>query len=341
MSMPAADREPRKDQGSASAVVLGVLIVVSLLFAGATLLIAGTIRGVRRLENRQQQRQRLAEVATDVIRKLMSDPTPFADSPVDPVWQDLGQYASEGVQVRLEDLSSRIGLNWVRKEILAEMGVMRAGHSPAELQQLREDTGLHLDLVSAFGEYVDPDALSQLFSPYGYFNVNITDEFVLEKVYAARTADAEAAQVFRTRVQEQRRAKKKLGDEDLAELLAPAEYAVLYPVVSAEPALNIHFAPERVLGAVFAHFQVPLDKLKQIASVRQSAELSREQVSELIGPAYAGTFLDQYLGVRTWFWGITVTSGEAELRWVVARLPREPGKEGTAAFKLLEQAFAR
>ncbi len=269
----------------------------------------------------------------------MSDPTPFADSPRDPVWMDIGRYADEGIQVHLEDLSSRMGMNWARKEMLDEMGVMRQGRSSSELQQLRADTGPHLDLASAFGAFVDTDVLSRLFSPYGYFNINITDEFVLERVYAARTGDAEAAEVFRGKIQEQRLAKRKLGDEDLVKLLSPSEHAVLFPVVSAESSINVHFAPERVLEAVCAHFQIPLDKLKQITSVRQSTELSREQLSELIGPRYAGTLLDQYLGVRTWFWGITVASGQGKLRWVVARLPRGAGTGENVTFRLLEQAF--
>jgi hypothetical protein len=73
--------------------------------------------------------------------------------------------------------------------------------------------------------------------------------------------------------------------------------------------------------------------------VRESTEWSRESLAGLIGPGYADSALDQYLGVRTWFWGITVTVGGSRLRWIVARVPDEGGKLGEPVFRLLEEEF--
>ncbi len=50
--MTLTDREPAGDRGSASAVVLGILIVISLLFAGTTIFIGSSIQGVKRQQDR-------------------------------------------------------------------------------------------------------------------------------------------------------------------------------------------------------------------------------------------------------------------------------------------------
>ena len=70
-----------------------------------------------------------------------------------------------GCTVELEDLSSRLGLNWVRKELLESLGVLKPGHSAQELQQFREDAGIHLNLKPAFLKFFSEDELDRCSPP--------------------------------------------------------------------------------------------------------------------------------------------------------------------------------
>ena len=149
--------------------------------------------------------------------------------------------------MKLEDVSSRLGLNWIRKEVLADSGALLPGHAAQEVQEARESVGLRLNLDTGFGAFVTPEALERLFTPYGWFNINIADEFVLRAVHRSRSGDPVAAERFHLAVQEARIARRVIASEELAAFLGEDEFPLLFPVVNAEPALNIHFVPERVL----------------------------------------------------------------------------------------------
>ena len=46
--------------------------------------------------------------------------------------------------------------------------------------------------------------------------------------------------------------------------------------------------------------------------------------------------LAPYLGLRTWFWRITVEETRQRLEWIVARVPRQ---DGNPEFRLVEERF--
>lgn len=325
------------ERGSTSVVILGMLLLLSVLFIGGSVFVELTLRNLRRSQTKEHQREVLREINRQAVQRLLEDPTPTVDSPLDPIWDSLLDLENDGISVELEDASSRMGLNWVRKELIQSLGVLQPGKTAQELQQFREDTGIHLNLKREFAGFVDEDTIGTLFTPYTYFNINISDEFVLRKLYAIRSLDSAAAEVFHTRIQSARAEKKIIAPEDLADFLGPGDYSILFPVANAEPAMNIHFAPEPILTALFSHYQVPPEKIGPILSLRESAEWTAEDIEDLIGEKYSETLLHQYLGVKTWFWKIVATGDDLTLSWIVARVP---GPEETEVeLRLIEEIF--
>lgn len=334
-----------REAGSTSGIVLGMLLFISALFLGAGIFVEQAFSGLRRGEERRREERLLADEAGRVVRLLLEDPTPFADSPRDPVWQQIHSAQAEGVSVRLEETSSFLGLNWVRKELLQEMGVLRPEKTPQELQQFREDTGLHLDLKAAYAEYVEEGPIETLFTAYNYYNVNICDEFVLRKLCFLRSADREEAEVFHTAIQKARTEQKTIERETLRDFLGEDRYRLLFPVLNAEPPINVHFAPEGVLRALFAHYEVPAEKAESIVWLRPTEEWSEEDLEDLIGNRYAQTLLRHYLGTRSWFWRIRVRGPRSQLTWTVARVPgaeipagggEEGAEEGPVEYPVVE-----
>jgi hypothetical protein len=227
------------------------------------------------------------------------------------------------VAVRLEDVSSRLGLNWIRKEVLADSGALRPGRSAQEVQQHREDAGLWQNLDSGYGQFVREETLEALFTAYGWFNVNVTDEFVLRSVHRVRSGDPGSAERFHAAVQQARARKLVIAPGQLEGFLGPDAYGVLFPVVNAEPALNLHFVPERVLEILFAHYKLPATGVRAILDARRAAEVSAAGREQLLGGESSKSPLAPYLGLRTWFWHLTVTSAGGRLEWIVARVPRQ------------------
>ncbi len=330
-------RRPARESGAASAVVMGVLALLSALFLGTAAFIEAGTAELARARSRDAEERRLSELASAAAALLLDDPTPHADSPFDPVWSGAlaageGRAAEipvsgapQGYAVSLEDLSSRLGINWVRRELLAAMDVLKPEATARELQQYREDTGLHLD-ASRYERFVGTRDLEAFFTTRGWFNVNIADEFALRKVALERTGDLELAEDLRTRVQNVRIRRQPedplrlISREDLRGFLGPA-LADLFPIVGSEPAMNVHFAPGRVVEALVSHYNAGPALGERILAERAEGEMSEEQLAALLGQAATKTPLAHYLGVRTWFWRITVRGPSRSLEWVLARLP--------------------
>jgi hypothetical protein len=323
-----------RETGSSSAVVLGILLVVSALFLGGSMFAQLALRGLRRAEAYDQLKERLEEEAERVIRFLQDDPTPFADSPHDPVWEQVR--ALEGVG--LEEISSYLGLNWIRRELLQSMNVLKPGKTAQELQLFREETGLHLALDPLFLAFIDRENINKLFTAYNFFNINIADEFVLRRLHLVRGSDKHAAERFRLKVQEARLSKKEIESHELRDFLGEADYRLLFPVLNTEAVMNIHFAPREVLAALFACYEVPLGKANEILNLRRFSQWSEEQLEERIGLPFAESPLHHFLGPRSWFWKITVRSEGAVLTWIVARVPLEAGGAKTE-LRLVEEGY--
>ncbi len=327
-----------REAGSISAAVLGMLLFVSLLFIGGSLFLELAMRDLRRGAERDGQRRLLVQEADRVVRLLLADATPFADSPLDAVWARAAGAAPAGVTVALSDVSSRMALNGVRKEVLAELDVLLPGKTVQDLQQFREETGIHADLTRAFGDFIEKERIEELFTAYGWFNVNTCDEFVLRRLFLLRSGDPQGAEEFHARIQRARIGREVVSPEALEGFLGPQAFALLFPLVNAEPAMNVHFVPEGVLRALFAHFDVPAGRAREILDRRSSSEWTEGGLESLIGVPYRATLLHEYLGTRTWFWRIEVSSDRARLVRVVARVPAREETEA-AELRLLEEVY--
>lgn len=321
-------------QGSASLMVLAVLLFLSALFLGGAAFVELSVRGLERNRRHRDGDAGLRAAAQAVVEGLLSDPTPFADSPIDPVWALPGIPRADGVVVRLEDASSRLGLNWVRKEVLEDSGTLLPGSSAREVQQFRESGGLRLDLADGFGAFVRADALDEVFTPYGWFNINVADEFVLRGVHRSRGRDPSAAERFHLAVQTARTSRLVIEPEALGAFLGADDYRLLFPVVNAEPPLNIHFAPPAVLEILGRHFEIEPPGIRSLGAARERREMTPGDLQALLGGIPNGPALAPYLGLRTWFWRISAEREGRRLQWIVARMPRA---DGMPEYRVLEE----
>jgi hypothetical protein len=339
------------DSGSATVMVLGVLLFLALLSLGAYLLIGQSILNVAKRGREEDQHTLLIETAEQVVDTLLEDPTPHADSMVDPVWDTLKAFDEEKLSVSLRDISSLYGVNWVRKDVLTHSGLLQPGKSADELQQHRWNTGLHLRLAPGFSEYIAEANLETYFTPYSYFNLNICDEFALEKLISTRTGDEIAAMEIRRRVQEawkeSKPGKPRMIEADELDDILGSHFEKLFPLINVEPVLNIHFISREILYQLFSfeYHDVPPERARFIVNARERAEWSRNELQALIGDKYQKTFLYHYLGVMTWFWELQVQyveneRAQASLRWVLARVPEESGTYDTVEFRLIEEEIS-
>lgn len=318
-------------EGSASLLVLAGLLLCAAAAAGGVLVIEFALAGERRSGRAYEARMALIKETARVIALLADDETPEADSPSDEVWRRIKEPSLEGAEVGLEDVSSALNPNWAQKSVFekTELKSLLKGNDAAdELQQRREDKGFSMDLDAAYGDLFEESALPTYFTAYGYANINTTDEFALRSLYALRTQDAAGAEIFHAKVQGLLQEKRMLTRERLRDFLG-TEYDELFPVMNAEPIMNVHFMNHRVLRELLAYSELkvpdPDAAAAALLDAAGEAELGEEELKGLIG-APEESRIYQYLGVNTWFWRITVRRGTASARTIVARVPVDGGE---------------
>ena len=310
--------------------------------AGGALVLRAVFSSTDRSSGREQLRQELHREGERIVSLLASDPTPDADSPLDPVWGRLTRLDAPGVTAALEDVSSRLNANWVRKDLFQKTTLgelLQPGKSPQELQQRREDRGISIDIRAEYGDLIKENALGRYFSGYGYANLNTTDEFALRKLYSIRMADDAGAEVFRTRWQQEVIRKKTLKRSDLRELLG-LDYEKLFPVMNVEPAFNVHFVEPLLLSQLLSipELKIPKPALSAqlILDARDRSELTLDELRRMTGAA-ADNGIYQYFGVTTWFWKITVVKGRCRLELIAARIPSDD--DSPARFVITEERY--
>lgn len=327
-----------RERGSTTVAIMCVLLFISALFVGTGGFIELSIVGMRHAEQRNKETGRLRDAAGAVVASLLSDNTPFADCPQDPVWTFIAQPRDDGITIELKDISSQMGINGIRKELLTSMDVLRPGVLATDLQQFREDTGIHMALKPAFSRFILDTDLDALFTVYGYFDINTTDEFVLRKLYFARSGDESAAENFHIKVQKARVQRLVLKPDKLAEYLGPDDYSIVFPLVNAEAPLNVHFTPQRILEALFKQYSVPAQYLQPLLNARSSQELTPTDIQSFVHqPNFAQSQVSAYLGTKTWFWNIHVHDDQGDLTWIVARMPRA---DGVVEFRRVEERMS-
>lgn len=334
-------------RGSASMAALALLFFMAAVSAGGIMIVEAVLSNGTRSVRRDEARQALRKEGDRIVQALCADPTPEADSPLDPVWDAVRSPQQEGMTVALQDVSSALNANWTQKNIYqkTDLGAfLTPGQSADELQQRREDNGFSTDIASEYGDLIQAESLAKYFTGYGYANINVTDEFALRKLYAIRTGDQAAAEVFHTKVQTLFLQNAPLKRDGLRAFLGP-DYDTLFPVMNVEPTLNVHFLDPAVMRDLLSYpdwkLPHPAQTADTILSERGTSELTAERLRQIIGAAEDNRIY-QYFGVKTWFWRVTVSNGSGELELIVARLPpAESDAENAAAkFVVTEERYS-
>ena len=345
-----------KEDGSSSISLLVILVTFSLVVTGTVVFLQVLTRYVRQAQNLFESREQLTETANEIVNEILLANADKVDSPLDPIFPQIESFKERGYEVSLPDLSSRLGVNWIRKSVLEKSNLLNPRYSPDDFQQYREDAGIHLNLHEHFQSYFKQELdLDEYFTPYSFFNINITDEFVLQDLYEIRSGDAIGAEFFRNKVHDYRLETKEeepLTSEELPDFLGP-DYPLLFPLVNAEPVLNVNFVPEAVLRILFdvCGIQKPEEKLESLLASRKSRPLDLEALEFIFQEDYKKTSIHQYLGCQTWFWKLRVESATGEgLEWVLAKSPIQEefaevfssgSGESSSVYRILEEGFTQ
>lgn len=329
------------ERGSASIQALSFIILAAAI-AGAFSIVFSLSGSIISSRGKSLEREATALAAIQEIMGYLED---SGEDGVDSRADLLNLPELPGVEVVVQDISSRFNPNLIRKGLLEKTGlaaVLTSGSTATDVQLRREEKGPALDIFSGYGDLIDEAALERWFTPYSYASVNTDDEFALEKLYEACTGSRADAARFHSNVQRQLRELK---------ILSPSEYDAWYgldaskakPLIGAVPPLNANFADPFVLSTVLSYpayeLTAPDSVASRIQSLAESGSVSKGDLSSALGRD-APPALKAWFGTQTQFWRVMATVDGATFRAILRRNSFEGGPQAERVLSLVEFAAA-
>jgi hypothetical protein len=326
-------------------IFLFTLFLISALTLGTAAYISSAIIIQGREKDDTITMAEMNNLLDDVITAIKSDPDPEINGIDDPVWAWNGKNVT-GYTVTVAPISDRINPNLVRKNIFDKTRLsllFRPGKNSDELQQFREDSGLFIG-EGAFHDFFEDGILKKYFSPYGWANINLTDEFAARQLGTILTDDPIKGEALREKIRILLMDQRLMDRKNLPAFLGTS-FGELFPFINAEPLMNINFVDPLILNELIAYpdyrIRHPQEVSFEIVSRRKTESLSTESICTILGIDESNP-LFYYLGCITWFWEINIVAAEKDRsqRVVLCRLPRETySAETMPEYKIIERRF--
>jgi hypothetical protein len=333
--------------GNASLAVLILLFAISAVFLSAAAFSGGLIKLSYGITGDYNEKAFLAAEAQKVIALMRQDQTPEADSGLDPVWTEIIMPSTPGLELKLEDISSKINPNASLEYPLLALNLLKPEKTYDEFHKYRTANGPLTDIRHAYADFIPEDALARLCSEYAFFNINTANESMLYLLFEARTGKKASATTFPNHLRLSRTNKTLITKKTIKAVLG-VDYDTVYPYISAEPELNVNLADKDILTALFAvvknTFKIELqgDGLNAILTMREQSEINDATLAAVIQPHFKNTILESYLGCKTWFWRLTVKKDSLMYQCVILRLPAPPAEtEKEPRFRLVAETYLK
>jgi len=312
-----------KEQGSIAPQVLVLLLFITALLGAAIPFLSTALMQCASAMNTYEIQKKLEAEVQEVIGQLEADQTPEEDWHGD-LAQEHIQAVHHPITITLQDISSRVNPNYIRKKMLEQTRLrtlLRPNGNIDLLQQYRFDQGLATD-IAQYKQFFRTDATPYL-SCIGWANINTSDEFILFKLYETLSGSAVEAEAFHAKLQNALEHQIIFDEKDM--FLYFGDYAsIMWPVINTMPLFNVNIVDPFILKAVIEYPQYAIhdseQKANQLLALREEKELSRLDIASVLGIGTEHPLM-QYLGAETAFWEITAQMKNMRYKVRVARIP--------------------
>lgn len=306
------------NEGSVSIHALMILIILALLSSAVIFSVMTKLHSIA-LSKHDERDYTLIEKVNRIASLTIEDLTPEADSKFDVIFDE-----AEKAGVSIQDVSSKFNPNWMRKNLLIDTALallLKENADLEALQQTRVDEGLSMNIEGRYSEFFNEEAFETRLSSWSYANINVTDEFALERLYFEMTGDKLAASIFHESIQSALIEKHLITASEIDEYLGIYKEQVR-KFITVEPQFNINMMDivdlESLLSYPAFNYKSPKAGADAIDDARLSGELTIERVANILGISL-GHPLFAYIGDKTWFWKLKIDDGDAIYTAVFSR----------------------
>ena len=316
-----------KDDGFSSLEFLIALVFLSVFALAAGYMVKAAGLTASRSRTASDARSQIEKVLDEAAADLKADRTPRSDSRFDAFWLWNGR-TEDGCSVTLRSLSSSLNPNFLRNDIYEKTELRTLflpGRNAQQFRQYREDNGLVFTAADC-KDFFSAKIYDTYFSPYGWANINTTDEFAVRMFAASLTGSEADGEMFRQKVRTLLIDKRLLQTEEEFKMFCGISYDKVYPYINTEPLMNVHFVEPVVLKSILSYPDYNLagaaQKAKTLLALRESRELTEEDIMNVLGIDRTNR-LYYFFGTITWFWQIEVRNGAVVCDEIVCRKPSE------------------
>jgi hypothetical protein len=334
----------KTDEGFSSIEFLLALVFLSVFALAAGYMVKAAGLTASRSGKAADTRAQIEKVLDEAAADLKADRTPLSDSKFDAFWQWNGR-TEGGCSVTLRSLSSSLNPNFLRNGIYEKTELRTlflSGKNAQQFLQYREDNGLVFTAADC-KDFFSEKTYDTYFSPYGWANINTTDEFAVRMFVTALTGSESDGEMFRQKVRTLLSDKQILQTEEEFKMFCGISYDKVYPYINTEPVMNVHFVEPVVLKSILSYPDYNLagavQKAKTLLALRESRELTEEDIMNVLGIDKTNR-LYYFFGTITWFWQIEVRNGTAVCDEIVCRMPpQDMNSQAPAEWYVVEKKW--
>jgi hypothetical protein len=328
--------------GYATPLVMGFIIALSIILGGIYLMSAQQRITLSRIAQDLREEGTLYEayerIRPAVFDHILKDSNSrFGDnSAITDAVESFNAEAGDSriISWRLTDVSSLLNINWIHPKFLQEDHIREILGTIDEQRfiDIRHAAGLQIYFPPYYEELFEIADASDVFTPYGVANIDVSHADSLRALALARTGDEEFAEALYNRINEKLSQLSLWTEPELTETLHPYE-RTLYTLINRAPMYNVNYLPEGMIRGVLHYKYGELEShqleaaAEHIITLRDRQEIDDRLLADILdlenavidNPLVAR--VASYLGTRTWFWRLEIENEALRFSCILFRSP--------------------
>lgn len=219
----------------------------------------------------------------------------------------------EYIHIELEDISSKINLNFIDFTLFKEPSfkrLLKDQYTWKSLDEFRNKIGFinNIDAYKLF--FKDTIDFKNIFTTYSLININNSSDIMLENLYLQLSENSSKASSLKVLVDQKREERVFFDEKNFDNFLHSYDKDIISNL-SIIPSWNINRLDETLLKALLDNYKI---NSTSILSIRDNREIKQKEIVSLLKINQSNKTLLTYLGVKTTFWLIMVIDDENNIK---------------------------
>ena len=307
------------NSGFSSTEVLLILFFLSILMMSFSYFLNFQKLKIRKIKQEELYRKQIELCFNEYIEKINTNMSSICDGPKDNIYSTIPDI-KHNCTIRVEPLSGKININALPYEFFTQTyfkSLLKENTDVSFIEELRKN-GRYMISLNDVKDYVLDAQTLDYFSFLDFYNINTIDESVLQvlsNLYGCYGDIVSKKRILSVN-------KQYVKNETEADLYYGIDYSIIKPHLTVDSIFNINFMEEEFLKSLvnLKRFGIinGTQKVNELISLRTQETLDKESICNILGIT-ANDELYYYLGCKTFFWDIIISSNNVSCKYRIFR----------------------